>query len=126
MFSTAADLERFTRMWLDGGIYAGRRLLRAETVALATRDQHPFLSLSEPDPPVRCGLGWMLERSDFMGHAPARTYGHTGFTGPVLVVVPAHRLLLVLLCNRTYPRRAERTHLPVVAAVLDALLAADC
>jgi CubicO group peptidase (beta-lactamase class C family) len=68
----------------------------------------------------------MLDRRDFMGRAPAGSYGHTGFTGPVLVIVPQHRLLLVLLCNRVYPHRAERAHLPVVAAVLDALLAICC
>jgi CubicO group peptidase (beta-lactamase class C family) len=133
LFSTAADLWRFGQMWLDGGAYAGVRLLRAETVALATRDQSDWLALEpehrhehEPQrPAIRCGLGWMLDRPDIMGSAPPGSYGHTGFTGPVLVIVPRRRMVLVVLCNRTYPRRSvERTHLPVIAAITDAALQA--
>lgn len=122
LFSTAPDLWRFAQMWLDGGVCNGARLLQAETVALATTYQAPWLALAAP-PTIRCGLGWMLDRPEVMGSAPPGSYGHTGFTGPVLVVVPRHELVLVLLCNRTYPRRAARAHFPVVAALLDALIA---
>jgi CubicO group peptidase (beta-lactamase class C family) len=64
----------------------------------------------------------MLERPNFMGDAPAGTYGHTGFTGPVIINVPEQQLALVLLSNRTYPRRARPTHHAITAAVLQAAL----
>ncbi len=124
LFSTAADLWRFAQMWLNGGTYGGRRLLQAATVALATCAQAPWLRLNEQPFAIRCGLGWMLERAEVMGHAPAGTYGHTGFTGPVLVIVPALHLVVVVLCNRTYPRRTStRSHFPVIAALMDVVLA---
>jgi CubicO group peptidase (beta-lactamase class C family) len=123
LFSTATDLWRFMQMWLDGGVFGGTRLLRPETVALATSYQSAWLHLDEQQPAIRCGLGWMLDRADIMGVAPAGSYGHTGFTGPVLVAIPAQHLAVVFLCNRTYPRRSnERSHLPVVAALVDAVL----
>jgi CubicO group peptidase (beta-lactamase class C family) len=122
LFSTAEDVGRFGQMWLDGGTSAGTRLLRPETVDLATRYQGPWLHLAGDNAAIRCGLGWMLDRSEIMGAAPPGSYGHTGFTGPVLVVVPRHRLVVVVLCNRTYPRRAEHRPFPVVAAVVNAAL----
>ncbi len=123
LFSTATDLQRFGQMWLNGGELHGTRLLRAETVALAICHQAPWLRLHSAQQAICCGLGWMLDRTEVMGSAPPGSYGHTGFTGPVLVVVPRQQLVLVVLCNRTYPRRtAQRTHFPVIAALVDAVL----
>jgi CubicO group peptidase (beta-lactamase class C family) len=60
----------------------------------------------------------MLDRRNFMGDAPAGTFGHTGFTGPAMIIVPPHRLIMVLLSNRVYPRRRAFEHHPVTAAIL--------
>lgn len=120
LFGTATDLWQFGRMWLHGGSLHGRQVLQPATVALATRYQAEWLTLSDaPADAIRCGLGWMLDRSAVMGDVPTGSYGHTGFTGAVLVVVPACRVVAVLLCNRTYPHRpAHREHFGVMAAVL--------
>lgn len=125
LFSGAADLERLLRMWLQGGAWEGRQLLREATVAAALRDHTAGLP-TLGGAPVRSGLGWMLDRANFMGAAPAGSFGHTGFTGPAIVGVPAAGLALVLLSNRTYPRRTPPPyrHHPVTAAALAALLAA--
>ncbi len=126
LFSTATDLWRFAQMWLDQGVMQQRRFLRAETVALATRDHTQQLAraaggaVQAGGEALRCGLGWMLERPNFMGHAPADTYGHTGFTGPALAIVPGERLIVVVLSNRTYPRRTPPQHHAITAAVLAA------
>lgn len=123
LFSTTADLLRLLRMWLQGGAWGGRQLLREATVAAALRDQ--TLGLATPSGmPVRSGLGWMLDRPNFMGAAPAGSFGHTGFTGPALVAVPTQDLALVLLSNRTYPQRTPPPyrHHVVTAAVLQTLL----
>src|SRR5258706_677710 len=125
LFSTAADLYRFCAMWL--GVEQrtknkeqnvpepqNRRttaqkttrpqipsplhpltpsLLRRETIALATINHTRTLNMG-------CGLGWMIDRPGFMGSAPAGTFGHTGFTGPALAVVPQEQLIIVVLSNR--------------------------
>lgn len=107
LFSTAADLWRFCASWLAPG------LLRAETIAMATSNQTVGLELA-------CGLGWMLNRPAFMGAAPAGTYGHTGFTGPAMVVIPGADLIVVVLSNRTFPQRGAPTHHPITAAIVGA------
>jgi CubicO group peptidase (beta-lactamase class C family) len=158
LFSTAADLYAFCRMWLDQrpttpsttrfpSLSRGRagndqrpttdehsgpaclhsvkvppcdrvipRLLLPETIQLARANHTPGLNAA-------CGLGWMLDRPNFMGAAPPGTFGHTGFTGPAILVVPPYQLIVVLLSNRVYPRRGAFEHHPVTAAILRAALA---
>jgi len=58
-----------------------------------------------------------------MGAAPAGSFGHTGFTGPAIIVAPGRRLIVVLLSNRVYPRRRAFEHHPITAAILHAALA---
>jgi serine-type D-Ala-D-Ala carboxypeptidase len=144
LFSSIHDLYLFCRMWLDetsrnrdteqlriedrtapvslSSILDPRssgfpRLLSRETIAQACANQTAGLN-------VACGLGWMLERPNFMGAAPAGTFGHTGFTGPAIVVVPTRQLIVVLLSNRVYPRRGPPEHHAVTAAIVDAALRA--
>jgi serine-type D-Ala-D-Ala carboxypeptidase len=158
LFSTAADLYQFCRMWLgdrrpstndhrpttndketrrqgDKGTRRQgdseaetqnsklktqnyERILRRETLLLARANHTRGLNLA-------CGLGWMIDRPTFMGHAPAGTFGHTGFTGPALVIVPEAHLIVVVLNNRVYPRRSPPPfeHHTVIGAIVDAALA---
>jgi serine-type D-Ala-D-Ala carboxypeptidase len=119
LFSTAADLAAFCQAWLPaaGPAASGDQpLLPAEIVARATANHTAGLQLA-------CGLGWMLDRPNFMGAAPSGSFGHTGFTGPAMIVVPGSRLLVVLLSNRVYPRRRAFEHHPITAAILSAALA---
>ncbi|MBK9934475.1 MAG: serine hydrolase [Cytophagaceae bacterium] len=47
------------------------------------------------------GLGWMMDpQNAFMRKAPKGTFGHTGFTGTSIAVVPEENLSVVLLINR--------------------------
>lgn len=125
LFSTVADLQRFAQMWLAAGVWRDSRLLRAETVALAIHDHTAEMGIRLTEPgtaALHCGLGWMLKRANFMGNAPDDTYGHTGFTGPVITLVPRYRLAVILLSNRTYPHRTPPDHHAVTAAVVTAVL----
>jgi CubicO group peptidase (beta-lactamase class C family) len=123
LFSSAADLHRFCCAWLVGerperagqSAQAGPRLLQAETIRLATRNHTPELGLA-------CGLGWMIDRPNFMGMAPAGTFGHTGFTGPAIAVVASERLIVVMLSNRTFPQRGAALHHAITAGVIQAAL----
>jgi CubicO group peptidase (beta-lactamase class C family) len=114
MFSTAADLARFCAAWLRGG----PPLVPPEIAALATTNHTPGLELA-------CGLGWMLDRPAFMGALAPQCYGHTGFTGPVLLVAPRCGRSLVLLSNRTYPRRTAPAHHAVTARLAELALRDD-
>jgi CubicO group peptidase (beta-lactamase class C family) len=126
LFSTAADLHTFCRAWLEA--IADCRLqiadwadksasfLRSDTAQLAVSNHTAGLHLA-------CGLGWMLDRPNFMGAAPIGSFGHTGFTGPAIIIVPRRQLIVVLLSNRVYPRRRAFEHHPVTAALLHAALA---
>jgi len=133
LFSTAADLFVFCRMWLDAigdwkleiGDRAGTSpisdlpspfFLRSDTARLAVSNHTSGLHAA-------CGLGWMLDRPNFMGAAPTGSFGHTGFTGPAIIVVPGRRMIVVLFSNRVYPRRRAFEHHPVTAAILHAALA---
>ncbi|NOK60507.1 MAG: serine hydrolase [Chloroflexi bacterium AL-W] len=121
LFSTASDLYRFCQVWLADGQHdecVGRSqildsaFLCRETKALACTNHTPGLALS-------CGLGWMLDRPNFMGNAPEGSFGHTGFTGPAMVIVPHYHLIVVVLCNRVYPRRSTPDHHAVIASIVE-------
>lgn len=116
LFSSAADLYRFCRSWLAGPGERAPALLRPATLRLACENHTPGLSLA-------CGLGWMIDRPAFMGAAPAGTLGHTGFTGPTMVLVPSHDLIVIVLSNRVYPRRSPPAQHAATAAILGAALA---
>ncbi|MEN9675318.1 MAG: hypothetical protein RIS76_1214 [Verrucomicrobiota bacterium] len=99
LFTTAADLARFSRMFLEGGSLGGVRVLQPATVALMTSVQTP------PGLPRR-GLGWDVD-SPYAGQRgtvfPIGGYGHTGWTGPSLWIDPFSGTLVVLLSNRNHP-----------------------
>ncbi len=120
LFGSAADIERFARSWLNGG----EDLLQPATVALALRDHSVAMRSGDSGPALRGGLGWMLDRP-FMGSAPPGSAGHTGFTGPVLIIIPARQISIVILSNRTYPYRRPPPypHHRVTARIVDAVLA---
>jgi serine-type D-Ala-D-Ala carboxypeptidase len=146
LFSTAQDMYTFCQMWVgvesvvrcqlsvvgdgtpittDNGqrttdTRTGNRsvaLLRRDTIAMACTNHTTGLNLG-------CGLGWMLDRPNFMGAAPPGTFGHTGFTGPAVVVVPQRQLIVIVLNNRVYPRRRPPEHHAVTAGIVGIALRA--
>jgi CubicO group peptidase (beta-lactamase class C family) len=47
------------------------------------------------------GLGWMMDTSDsFLKDGPVGTFGHTGFTGTGIMVIPKYKVSIILLINR--------------------------
>ena len=111
LFSTVADLHRFCLAWMRGGT----PILNSAITHQAITNQTPGLTLA-------CGLGWMLDRPAFMGAASPGSYGHTGFTGPAVLVAPQSDICVIFLTNRTYPRRSVPTHHAVIASITTAAL----
>ena len=99
LFSTAGDLARFARLWLDEGACGGRRILHPEDVRRALTD-------TVPEDNIRRGWCWQIDAPSFMSEAaPAGSVGHTGFTGPTLCLSPSTRHIAIIVENRVHPTR---------------------
>jgi len=99
LFTTASDLARFCRMFLNGGSLEGISVLAPDTVRQMTSVQSP------PGLPRR-GLGWDLD-SPYAGQRgtlfPLGGYGHTGWTGTSVWLDPFSGTFVLLLSNRNHP-----------------------
>ncbi|GGZ71769.1 serine hydrolase [Streptomyces subrutilus] len=103
VFGTAWDLAVLARTLLDGGAYAGRRILRPGSVELLFTDYNTAF------PGDDHGLGFELYQHWYMGAmATPHSAGHTGFTGTSLVLDPSTDSFLVLLGNAVHPVRTWR------------------
>lgn len=98
LFAPVADILRFGQAWLATLDGAGPWQIDR---ALA----HQAVTCQTPTTQLGCGLGWMMRRQSFMGRYVNEAVGHTGFTGPVIGIVPSQRLVWSVLCNRTWPTR---------------------
>jgi CubicO group peptidase (beta-lactamase class C family) len=107
VFGTAADLAVLGQMLLDGGTHRGRRILSTAVVKAALTNVNrgkPAIDTERPGRTADHGLGVEMNQPWFMGRlATPASFGHTGFTGTSLVVVPKHRMVVVLLTNRAHP-----------------------
>lgn len=102
LFTTTADLARFARMLLSGGVAEdGRRLLSMQSVALLTTVQSP------PALAEQRSLGWDIASPYAVRPRgsvyPTTSFGHTGFTGCAFWLDPGSRSFYVLLSNRVHP-----------------------
>lgn len=99
VFSTAADLSRYCRLWLEEGAVGGRQVLHPDDVRDALTD-----TVEEDD--IRRGWGWQIDAYGYMSKAaPPGSAGHTGFTGPTLWLHPRTRHVAIIVENRVYPTR---------------------
>jgi CubicO group peptidase (beta-lactamase class C family) len=107
LFGTAADVAVIGQLMLNGGTHKGTRILSPAVVELALTNVNRGKPAIDPERPGRSadhGLGVELDQPWFMGRLAApRSFGHTGFTGTSLLVVPDREMVLVLLTNRAHP-----------------------
>ena len=90
LFSTADDLQKLIDMLISRGMAGSKEFISAATI-------ESFLTMDE----FRNGLGWMMDPANsFMKNAPEGSFGHTGFTGTSIAVVPHDKLSVILLINR--------------------------
>jgi CubicO group peptidase (beta-lactamase class C family) len=113
IFSSAHDLSRFARMYLNGGELDGARVFRPATIQLFTTRQVADRA-----------LGWQKpERDNSAGHLMSeRAFGHTGFTGTSIWIDPARDVFVILLSNRVNPTRANTRIGRVRVALADAVM----
>ncbi len=118
LFSTATDLSRVARMWMNGGTLDGVRVASAATVAQFTRAQDTLIS--------KRALGWETPNgTNSAGHRLSpRAFGHTGFTGTSIWIDPSRDVFVILLTNRVNPTRENKKIGGVRAALADAVAGA--
>jgi CubicO group peptidase (beta-lactamase class C family) len=90
IFSTVDDLQKLVDMLVNKGKVGNHQFISESTIAtFLTKDK------------FNNGLGWMMDPANsFMKDGPEGTFGHTGFTGTSITVVPNEKLSIILLINR--------------------------
>jgi CubicO group peptidase (beta-lactamase class C family) len=90
LFSTVDDLQKLVDMLIHKEKTGSLQFISEKTLQL-------FLTKDK----FKNGLGWMMDPDNsFMKNGPAGTFGHTGFTGPSISVVPEYNMSVILLINR--------------------------
>ena len=101
LFSTAADVSIFCRMFLQGGQYEGHRYLVAETVRQMTSTQTEGV-LGMGDREQGCGFGWMtMQKARTNEAGPSGPYGYHGAYGTWIWISPPHKLVMLLMSQLT-------------------------
>lgn len=92
LFSTVGDLQKLVTLLLNKGTYDSRPLISEAVIdTFLTRDKFGN------------GLGWAMDPDVVSAEgAPAGTFGHTGFTGTNVVVMPKKKISVILLTNRQH------------------------
>ena len=107
LFSNLQDTCRFARMLLRGGELDGQRVISPAMLDLArkdhTRDIPPFGEYTADR-----GLGMYIACAP--GNSPAEllsgeAFGHTGHTGPTVLVDPVYGIYIVLMTSRLHTRQ---------------------
>jgi serine-type D-Ala-D-Ala carboxypeptidase len=90
LFSTVDDIQKLVDMLMNKGKVGNKQFISAAVIdSFFVKDQ------------FNNGLGWMMDTTDsFIKGGPEGTFGHTGFTGTGIMVVPKYNLSIILLINR--------------------------
>ncbi|WP_136465463.1 glycoside hydrolase family 3 N-terminal domain-containing protein [Flagellimonas onchidii] len=100
LFGNATDVAKIMQMYLQGGIYGGKRFLDDRTIK-------KFNTCYFCHKNVRRGVGFdkpqLEEKGPTCGCVSRKSFGHSGFTGTYTWADPEEELVYVFLSNRTYP-----------------------
>lgn len=116
LFSTIDDLQKLVNLLLNKGNYKGKRLIREAVIdAFLTKDRYGN------------ALGWAMDPGFISAKgAPEGAFGHTGFTGTNIVVIPEYGLSIILLTNRENAGTQKNGYYydlgPLRQAIVDAVL----
>ncbi|HSV09635.1 MAG TPA: serine hydrolase [Hanamia sp.] len=90
LFSTVDDMQKLVDMLMNKGKVGNKQFISNRIIdSFFVKDQ------------FNNGLGWMMDTSDsFLKDGPEGTFGHTGFTGTSIMVIPKYTVSIILLINR--------------------------
>ncbi len=90
LFSTIDDLQKLADMLLHKGKAGNKQFISQKTLQL-------FLTKDN----FKNGLGWMMDPDNpVIKNGPPGTFGHTGFTGTSIAVIPEYHASIIMLINR--------------------------
>ncbi len=107
LFSNAEDLAKVWSVFLNEGQHDTISILSPHVIDL-------FTTVQFPNNDNRRGLGFdkpLLKydsTSNVAMSASYRSFGHTGYTGPLIWADPENDMLFIFLSNRVYPSRNQR------------------
>ena len=121
LVSTAVDYMRFCLMLTGEGEFNGKRLLKAETVRMMTRNQLPegVGEITRPPAGRGFGLGFAV-RTRKVDAAPPGEYEWLGGLGTEFFISPVDQLAVITLSNQSPMQQLKRAVRPVVYAALKA------
>jgi CubicO group peptidase (beta-lactamase class C family) len=102
LFSTAEDLSKILKVYLNEGKYEKGQLFKKNTIDNWTSKQSEQSSR---------GLGWDTKSQEYSSAGEKfsmNSFGHTGFTGTSVWVDKINKFYVILLSNRVYPTRNNR------------------
>ena len=90
LFSTIDDLQKLVDMLLNKGKLGDSTFISEQTLdTFIHKDQ------------FKNGLGWMMDPANpVIKNGPEGSFGHTGFTGTSIAIVPGEGISVILLINR--------------------------
>jgi CubicO group peptidase (beta-lactamase class C family) len=90
LFSTAGDIQKLVDMLMYHGKVGSKQFISARTIEM-------FLTKDK----FKNGLGWMMDpENPVIRNGPEGSFGHTGFTGTSIAVIPSRNISVILLINR--------------------------
>jgi len=90
LFSTVSDLQKIIDVLKHHGKAENFQFISENTINL-------FLTQDD----LKNGLGWVMDpNSAVIKNAPEGSFGHTGFTGTSIAVVPKYDISVIMLINR--------------------------
>ena len=111
LFATASDLAKLMQMYMQYGIYNGKRYISESTVK-------EFIKVQYPQNENRRGLGFdkpllgndtlPLKKAYPAPEVGPESFGHGGFTGTFVWADPENQLVYIFLSNRVNPTRDHR------------------
>lgn len=113
MVSTAEDYARFLQMFLNGGVYEGKRLLSKASVAEMTRPQTSSIYPPEKIKTVSrfYGYGWAVHRDGW--------FGHGGSEGTYAWVDPKRNVIGLVFTQSPGGKNPREDFIRIVAAACD-------
>jgi serine-type D-Ala-D-Ala carboxypeptidase len=90
LFSTAEDIQKLVDMLMNHGKVGSTQFISEQTLqTFLTKDR------------FKNGLGWMMDpENPVIEGGPEGSFGHTGFTGTSIAVIPSRHISVILLINR--------------------------
>jgi CubicO group peptidase (beta-lactamase class C family) len=104
LHTTAREFALWGNLHLNNGFVNGKQIVPKEVIQLATKVQNP--NYKDKDTPQN-GLFWYVQdrpslESEIGERVPEGSYQILGITGPTLLVIPNHNLVVAKMYNKRY------------------------